>query len=42
MSAVFLALDAFNDSCWEEAMGIAKGRYYGASFLLAIGPAVSI
>ena len=38
----FLALDAFKDSCWEEAVSIAKGGSYGASFLLAIGPAVSI
>mmetsp|Transcript_11319 Transcript_11319/g.24886 ORF Transcript_11319/g.24886 Transcript_11319/m.24886 type:complete len:642 (-) Transcript_11319:64-1989(-) len=36
----FLALDAFKDSCWEEAVSIAKGGSYGASFLLAIGPAL--
>lgn len=37
----FLALDAFKESCWEEAVNIAKGGSYGATFLLAIGPAVS-
>mmetsp|Transcript_23468 Transcript_23468/g.49120 ORF Transcript_23468/g.49120 Transcript_23468/m.49120 type:complete len:686 (-) Transcript_23468:90-2147(-) len=36
----YLALEAFRDSCWEEAVGIAKGGSYGASFLLAIGPAL--
>ncbi|KAL9189866.1 hypothetical protein ACHAXT_009541 [Thalassiosira profunda] len=36
----YLALDAFKDSCWEEAVDIAKGGSYGASFLLAIGPAL--
>ncbi|KAL7535726.1 hypothetical protein ACHAXR_006693 [Thalassiosira sp. AJA248-18] len=38
----FLALDAFKDSCWEEAVSIAKGGSYGASFLLAIGPALVV
>jgi len=38
----YLALEAFRDTCWEEAVGIAKGGSYGASFLLAIGPAVSM
>mmetsp|Transcript_29059 Transcript_29059/g.53197 ORF Transcript_29059/g.53197 Transcript_29059/m.53197 type:complete len:583 (+) Transcript_29059:95-1843(+) len=38
----YLALEAFRDTCWEEAVGIAKGGSYGASFLLAIGPAVSV
>ncbi len=37
----YLALDAFKDSCFEEAVSIAKGGSYGSSFLLAIGPAVS-
>ena len=36
----FLALDAFKDSCWEEAINIAKGGSYGGTFLLAIGPAL--
>lgn len=38
----YLALGAFREGCWEEAVRIAKGGGYGASFLLAIGPAVSV
>ena len=37
-----LAHDAFRDSCREEAKEIAAGGSYGAEFLLAIGPAVSV
>ena len=37
----YLALDAYKDGCFEEAVRIAKGGSYGASFLLAIGPSVS-
>ena len=37
----YLALDAYKDGCFEEAVSIAKGGLYGASFLLAIGPSVS-
>ena len=35
-----LAVGAFRDSCREEALAIAGGGSYGASFLLAIGPAL--
>jgi len=40
----YLTLDAFKDGCWEEAIQIAKGgsSSYGASFLLAIGPALIV
>ena len=38
----YLAEDAFKVSCWNEAVSISKGGSYGASFLSAIGPAVSI
>ena len=41
----YLTLDAFKDGCWEEAIQIAKGggsSSYGASFLLAIGPALVV
>jgi len=42
----YLTLDAFKDGCWEEAVQIAKGgdssSSYGASFLLAIGPALIV
>ena len=36
----FLAIEAFRDSCLEEALAIASGGSYGASFLLAIGPSL--
>lgn len=36
----YLALNAFKETCWEEAVSIAKGGSYGASFLLAIGPSL--
>ena len=39
----YLTLEAFKDGCWEEAIQIAKGgSSYGASFLLAIGPALVV
>jgi hypothetical protein len=37
----YLALEAFEESCRAEAVGIAEGGSYGATFLLAIGPSVS-
>ena len=36
----YLALNAFKESAYEEAVNIANGSSYGASFLLAIGPAL--
>lgn len=35
-----LAVAAFRDSCREEALAIASGGSYGASYLLAIGPSL--
>lgn len=37
----YLTADAFRESCRQEAESIANGGSYGASFLSAIGPAVS-
>ena len=37
----YLAEEAFEESCRTEALGIAGGGSYGATFLLAIGPSVS-
>lgn len=37
----YLAEKAFEESCRTEALGIAGGGSYGATFLLAIGPSVS-
>lgn len=37
----YLAQEAFEESCRTEAVGIAEGGSYGATFLLAIGPSVS-
>ncbi|KAL7437773.1 hypothetical protein ACHAXH_008815 [Discostella pseudostelligera] len=36
----YLALEAFEESCRAEAVGIAEGGSYGATFLLAIGPSL--
>ncbi len=37
----YLAVEAFEESCRTEAVGIAGGGSYGATFLLAIGQSVS-
>jgi len=38
----YLELGAFKESCWDEAVNIANGGSYGATFLLAIGPALVV
>ncbi|KAL7470834.1 hypothetical protein ACHAXS_011124 [Conticribra weissflogii] len=38
----YLELSAFKESCWDEAVNIANGGSYGATFLLAIGPALVV